>query len=142
MRSTLPALITALALALPMVASAQVYKWVDASGTTHFSETPPPQGVKYQNIRTPSTADQGAPQPASDAASSGADAGKAKAADKRSPQLQRFCSQLESNISLLKSSQPLQRMGSDGKNVPMDNSVRAQQLKQQQQRYDAFCTGQ
>ena len=135
MRSTLPALITALALALPMLASAQVYKWVDANGTTHFSETPPPQGVKYQSVQTPSTSDQ--PQPAEKT-----DDTAAKAKDGRSPQLQRFCSQLESNISLLKSSQPLQRMGSDGKSAPVDNTVRAQQLKQQQQRYDAFCTGQ
>jgi hypothetical protein len=142
MRGTLPTLLTVLtvlALMLPMAASAQVYKWKDAHGTTHFSETPPPQGVKYQSIHTRVDADQPrAPAPGKADQNKDADTGST-AAKGRSPQLKRFCAQLESNIALLKSNQSLQRMGSDGKTAPVNDRVRAQQLKQQQLRYNAYC---
>lgn len=146
MRGTLPTLLIALALTLPMAANAQVYKWKDANGTTHFSETPPPQGVKYQSIHTSIGADQARTDDSDaanqDAANQDNAAGKqADANGKPSPQLERFCAQLQSNITLLKSSQSLQRMGSDGKTVAVNEQVRAQQLKQQQQRYDAYCKG-
>lgn len=141
MRGTLPTLLTVLALMLPMAASAQVYKWKDANGTTHFSETPPPQGVKYESIHT--RADAAQPRttaPDNADKKKNADTGD-KADQGRSAQLKRFCAQLESNISLLKSNQSLQRMGSDGKAAPVNDKVRAQQLKQQQQRYEAYCQG-
>ena len=146
MRGTLPTLLTlltVLALMLPMSASAQVYKWKDANGTTHFSEMPPPQGVKYQSIHTRADADQprtstpDQPQADNGSVTHGDNGGK----DGRSPQLKRFCAQLKSNIALLKSNQSLQRMGSNGKTSPINDKVRAQQLKQQQQRYNAYCNG-
>jgi hypothetical protein len=141
MRSTLPTLLTALLIALPAIASAQVYKWVDANGTTHFSESPPPQGVKYQSIHTRIGADQPQGSDHNDTGAKDTNPDSGKADNSRSPQLKRFCAQLESNITLLKSKQPLQRMGSDGKTTQVDDAVRAQQLKQQQQRYNAYCNG-
>lgn len=33
-----------LLLVLPMMAAAQVYRWVDEQGKVHFTQTPPPQG--------------------------------------------------------------------------------------------------
>ncbi|MGH8213816.1 MAG: DUF4124 domain-containing protein, partial [Rhodanobacteraceae bacterium] len=47
------------ALAVCASASAQVYKWKDANGTTHYSDVPPPAGSKYDrmsvssNVATP-----------------------------------------------------------------------------------------
>ncbi len=44
---------TVLALAVCLIAldaSAQVYRWVDAKGTTHFSNSPPPPGVNAELI--------------------------------------------------------------------------------------------
>lgn len=39
--------------ALPLLAEAAVYRWVDASGQVHYSQTPPPEvGAVPQNIRT------------------------------------------------------------------------------------------
>ncbi len=35
-------------------ASAQMYKWVDAKGKTHFSDQPPPEGVKPATIKSAS----------------------------------------------------------------------------------------
>ena len=31
-------------------ASAQAYKWTDAQGTVHYSESAPPQGTKYSRV--------------------------------------------------------------------------------------------
>jgi len=39
-----------LALATIDVAAQQVYRWVDAAGTTHFSNSPPPPGVTAERI--------------------------------------------------------------------------------------------
>src|ERR1700743_1421670 len=41
-----PSIALALLLVAPL-ATAQVYKWTDAQGTTHFSQSPPPVGTKY-----------------------------------------------------------------------------------------------
>ncbi len=62
--------------ALPVLAQATVYRWVDASGQVHYSQTPPPEvGALPQNIRTvpasppapnaakPATAEPGAAKP-------------------------------------------------------------------------------
>ncbi|MBB6184104.1 DUF4124 domain-containing protein [Oleiagrimonas soli] len=141
MRGTLPTLLTTLLLALPMLASAQVYKWTDANGTAHFSDSPPPQGVKYENIKTRADADQ----PRIDREATASDSGSETKADSakdsgRSVQLRRFCAQLQSNIALLKSSQSVQRLDSEGKTTPVDEKARAQQLQQQQQRYNAYCS--
>jgi hypothetical protein len=37
----------------PLVAFAQMYKWVDENGRTQFSDRPPPPGVKYTVINAP-----------------------------------------------------------------------------------------
>lgn len=60
-------------LLLPALASAQtsVYRWVDASGQVHFSQTPPPGGRDYDLIKggraTPPTPDPGPGDVAADA---------------------------------------------------------------------------
>jgi hypothetical protein len=43
-------LLCAVALALPMVANAQVYKWKDKSGKVHYTDTPPPSNVQTKTI--------------------------------------------------------------------------------------------
>jgi hypothetical protein len=45
-------------------ASAQIYKWMDAQGQTHFSNVAPPQGVKATVVDP--NAKEGAPAPAPD----------------------------------------------------------------------------
>ncbi len=41
----------ALCLALPLPASAQLYKWVDANGKVQYSDKPPPSNVKTDKLR-------------------------------------------------------------------------------------------
>jgi glutaredoxin len=51
--STMLALLTlGLSLCLAGGASAQVYKWKDAQGVTHFSDTPPPPSVARVEVKT------------------------------------------------------------------------------------------
>lgn len=147
MRCTLPTLLATLLLVLPVMASAQVYKWKDAHDTIHFSDSPPPSGVKYTVLKTRPNADK--PRVAartSDAAgnqgldstgthaSSGSDTQTA-----RDSQLKRFCAQIKSNIELLQSSQAMGQINTDGRTVALSPKMRAHQLQQQQQRYKAYC---
>ena len=39
-----------LLLLFPVLAHAQVYRWTDAKGTVHYSNSPPPQGVKATRL--------------------------------------------------------------------------------------------
>jgi len=40
-----------LALCVALPASAQMYKWVDSNGKIHYSDKPPPSGVKSKTLR-------------------------------------------------------------------------------------------
>lgn len=46
--------IMALSLCLALPAMAQMYKWVDANGEVHYSDRPPPSGVKNEKLQMPS----------------------------------------------------------------------------------------
>ncbi len=51
MKSSKIVIITLLAIsALPMLASAEVYKWKDKDGSVRYSDTPPPSNVKQEAI--------------------------------------------------------------------------------------------
>jgi hypothetical protein len=51
---------------VPLLAQAQMYKWVDENGHTQFADRPPPEGVKFEIIKPP----PGAPKATSEAPSS------------------------------------------------------------------------
>ena len=143
----LPAFVfAAAALALAASAGAQVYKWKDSNGTTHYSDAPP-IGTNYQkvqvntNVSTPVTP---APAPNSNTnASSQADAHSAPAptppvrdtADNRA----KLCKQLDSNISLLNSNSPVLSNG-DGPPKNLDEAQRKQALASAQSQKKQYCS--
>lgn len=43
-------LITCLLLTLPMLASAEIYKWKDKDGAVRYSDTPPPSNVQQESL--------------------------------------------------------------------------------------------
>jgi hypothetical protein len=53
-----------LLLLLPMLAHAQVYRWVDAKGTVHYSNSAPPPGVRASKVDIEATAGAAATQSA------------------------------------------------------------------------------
>lgn len=58
--------VLALLIALPQVASAQIYKWKDKDGTTRYSDTPPTSNVPYESLSGKKSAPA---KPAADAVS-------------------------------------------------------------------------
>ncbi|WP_250625135.1 DUF4124 domain-containing protein [Pinirhizobacter soli] len=128
MRRLLPLLLIVVATA----ASAQAYKWKDASGTVHYSDTPPPTGTDYKNVKTTgSTSPLGpsaVPTPSSSAAKPSADAGNKS-----------VCTDLQKNMALLSGTEPLSIDGPNGKQVALDDTHRRQELSLAQDQYKQNC---
>ncbi len=133
-------------LLLAPLASAQVYKWVDAKGTVHFSQTPPPPGVKYQLMHmasdtgssmmgTPSTVTSTHANAANSDQAPGAQAPVANTPANRVE----LCKQLQQNMTLLNSPEALNVAGANGKPVALDAQARAQQKAQTQAQIQQFC---
>lgn len=143
MQRLLKPLIVALAAALPLAAAAQVYTWKDASGTVHYSQSPPPHGVKYHQIRLhginqPSTP---APAPAPDGSAGNTPthtAGTGPMVD-NSTNRKRFCKQTQANMQLLQSKQPVTRTGPKGKTHLLDRGQRGVELEHARQQYARYC---
>jgi hypothetical protein len=136
-----------LLLCLPLAVSAQVYKWTDAHGTVHFSDTAPPHGVKYTRVktatrRTTTPAAASAKDNTADANGSGH-----KAADTDEPartadnpaNRKKLCHNLDANIKLLQGDRPVITQDDDGKPQVMSPSSRSQELTREQQQYQQFC---
>lgn len=130
----------ALALLLPVsLASAQVYKWKDASGTVHYSETPPPsQATKYKQMTpaadapaTPAAAPAAAPAPA---ASAPAQTTVADTPENRA----KLCGSLKTNLAALQGSGAVVMQQGD-KQTALDAAQRKQQADASQAQYQLYC---
>jgi hypothetical protein len=134
-----------LALALLLLAPAvvaQVYKWTDARGTVHYSETPPPQGTPFKRISTAGT-EQPSP-PAATAATAATNPVKPATHDNgelpNTPENRaKVCASLKANLELLKGKDAVV-MEQDGKPVALDDSQRAQQVALAEKQYQQFCS--
>lgn len=127
-------------LLLAPLATAQVYKWTDGSGTVHYSETPPPQGTKFDKVTTTGTVEPLAAPAASDA-DDNREAPPEKAADPvaDTPENRsKLCDTLKANLDALSGSGPVV-MQEDGKNVALDDTQRQQQSASAQSQYDQYC---
>lgn len=142
MRRITPPLLLLLLLALPLAAAAQVYKWTDASGTVHFSDSPPPQGTKYTNIKTSTSAVGSnpvakAPAPAAEATPKPAD--KPKRIEDTPENRDKLCTNLKSNIALLQGGQPLTVDDDKGARVAMPDERRRQELATAEGQAKQYC---
>jgi hypothetical protein len=132
---------------LPLAVSAQqIYKWVDANGTVHFSQNPPKDG-SYQNV-TPQ-------QPISGTTTGGAHGAKmygsapAAASTPDNAALQsktdneERCAKARERISFLqeKTAHRLMVTGDDGQPARMTDEQFDQQLKDAQDAADKYCNG-
>lgn len=132
--SPLARVLTALVLAgLALSASAQVYKWKDAKGVTHYGDAPPAR-VKATAVRT-------APAPKAPAAPTGTPAAAAAPGGAGAQSAQ--CTTARKNLGLLQGSAPVGvDANGDGKpEATMDATQRAAQAKLAQAGIDAYCTG-
>lgn len=138
-------LIAVALLLLAPLANAQVYKWTDASGTVHYSETPPTQGTKFNKVKTngsvePLAAPAPAPADKPAQASTAATAAAAPIAD--TPENRHtLCESLKTNIAALQGSGPVV-MQQDGKSTALDDSQRKEQTGSAQAQYQQYCQAQ
>ncbi|HEY0196993.1 MAG TPA: DUF4124 domain-containing protein [Rhodanobacter sp.] len=128
-------------LLLAPVATAQVYKWTDAHGTTHYSETPPAAGTNFKKVKANGSAESlGAPAPASSSAStSGNTAPSSDQPLANTPENRgKMCDSLKANLAALQGSAPVV-MQQDGKTVVLDGDQRKLQANVAQSQYQAYC---
>lgn len=134
------------------LACAQVYKWTDAHGTTHYSETPPPAGTKYSQITVTGT-DTPAAAPTNTntdtSGSSGNDTSSTGAGGRAAPPMAdtpenraKLCTSLKANIATLQGSGPVVMQGAGGKQQLLNADQRKQQLSAAQAQYGQYCANQ
>jgi len=133
---------------LPPLAGAQVYKWTDAHGTVHYSQTAPDKGVSFQQIKTTGDAthaqDDDAMEPVAESATPEAapatqPAPAASQAIADTPDNRRMlCDSLQSNLAVLKGSTPVV-VNQDGKSTALDDSQRQQKIADTEAQYAQYC---
>lgn len=127
-------------LLLTPIAFAQAYKWTDANGTTHYSETPPPTGTNYKRITTTGSVEPLAPPAATadkPAEASAVDSTPKTVAD--TPENRAgLCASLMNNLAALKGSTPVV-MQQAGKPVALDDAARKTQMDKAQSQYNQYC---
>lgn len=139
-------LIVAALLMLPVLASAQVYKWTDAGGTVHFSQAPPPQGVKFDKIKTNvnaaslNNAATNTPPAASTEPASQPSESQPKTVPDTADNRKTLCASLKANLATLQASAPVV-VQQDGNQAVLDAAQRKQQAATAQSRYDEYCQG-
>lgn len=133
-------LIAVALLLLTPLAIAQAYKWTDASGTVHYSETPPAQGTNYKKVRTTGTVEAPVPMaPATDSEGSRETAAAPAAPVADTPENRtKLCASLKTNLAALQGSGPVV-VQQNGKDTALDADQRKQQVTTAQSQYDQYC---
>lgn len=129
-------IVLALLAAAPLAAS-EIYTWKDARGVTHYSETPPPAGTRFEVRRMAGTAPSSTPATPTPAttpaaataananASAGGDAGQ--------------CDLARKNVAALKAEGAVQQVGADGKPRELSANERTDQLALSEAAVRAYC---
>ncbi len=133
--------VAALLSMVPAAGMAEVYKWVDDDGVTHYSQQPPPEGtptVITPSADTPSSAD-GAP----DADADEQDDGSADAEDGDGEQetIADFCEEMREREKVLEGDRPIRIKAEDGTLTELDDEGRAQRLERVQGQLREHCQG-
>lgn len=141
-----------LALALP--AAADMYKWVDEKGVTHYSETPPPEGTKAKKldlVPSPPNAPAAKPESPEDwkareiefrrrrIQKENAEATE-KAQGEHSAEVRKErCAEAQRRLDLLGAGRPLYHVNEKGERVYMEESERATQSARWRKEVDQYC---
>jgi hypothetical protein len=153
MQTRIPSAALAIAATIAFAAASaqqpQVYKWKDASGVTHFSQTPPSNGTAYTKMHLANEPDVSSNPPA--ASGNGDDTGSGSNAPQQTAPASStqpdtafnratLCKQLDSNISLLQGKQPVVTGGADGKQEVMSDNAREAQLATARAQQAQYCS--
>jgi hypothetical protein len=124
----------------PWCMAAQIYKWVDAQGVTHF-DAQPPRGQPSTTVQTPSS------PPPKPAAMPGSDTlGDQKAIDDKvkkqvadqQTQLKQFCEQARTNLAQLQNN-PRLREEVEGQLRRLDDAQRQERIVEAQKQIAQNC---
>ncbi|MBK5527566.1 DUF4124 domain-containing protein [Pseudomonas sp. TH06] len=124
----------------PWCMAAQIYKWVDAQGVTHF-DSQPPQGQQSTTLQTPSS-----PPPKPAAMSGSSVLGNQKAIDDKvkkqvadqQAQLKQFCEQARTNLAQLQNN-PRLREEVEGQLRRIDDAQRQERIAEAQKQIAQNC---
>ncbi|MEW9571195.1 DUF4124 domain-containing protein [Rhodanobacter sp. Si-c] len=137
-------IVVALLLVAPLAVAQQIYKWTDAKGTVHYSQSAPPEGTRYQQVKLASGVESGdapAPQPATDDTPAPADNPAPMPMTDTPANRTKLCATLKSNLTALQGGGPVV-MQQGGKPVLLDASQRKQQVDTANAQYQQYCAGQ
>ena len=131
----LPLLIVVV-LALPAAAAAEtLYKWTDAEGITHYSDSPPPEDSDFEarEIRV-----DPAPPPIAEAPEAAATASTDAQA---TPTASENCTRVRANVETLERSEVVRMdLDGDGTSEALTDAQREQQLEIAQRQVEVYCT--
>ncbi|KAB7623222.1 DUF4124 domain-containing protein [Alkalilimnicola sp. S0819] len=141
----LKTLLTAILLALPLLATAQVYKWTDENGQVHYGSQPPKQGqadrIKLRAAPPAPRQEKSEPTQAKD--ESGGEqrrtAAEKEAEAARRAQLQENCAIARKNLAVLQEPTHRRFRTDDGEITYFDDEQRQQRIDQAQAYIDENC---
>jgi uncharacterized membrane protein YqiK len=141
---------------MSFAANAQVYKWVDSKGVTHYDEKPP-ENSKSKEVRLRESTPSNKPAPGAAAPAAGAGAGslqerdrafrqrqaareeeEAKQANART-QREAECKEARSKLADLRQTPRLYDMNEKGERVFLSDKQRDETIAAREQEYNQFC---
>lgn len=132
--------------ALPTLASGQIFKWVDAAGSTHYTQLPPPEGITATKVRrAPAAADNSAtatsqqqPVEAKDTAA-GQTMSEAEVAAENARIAKENCAIAKKNLAELQQGGIKRYRTSDGKVIRLTEEDRQQRIAEANSQIKEFC---
>ncbi len=135
-------IVVALLLLAPLAAAQQIYKWTDAKGTVHYSQSAPPQGTRFTQVKlaggVESSADSTPAQPAAETAPPPAAPAPSGPVADTPDNRAKLCDTLKSNLATLQGSGPVV-MQQNGKPTVLDDAQRKQQIDSANAQYQQYC---
>jgi hypothetical protein len=134
---------------LPLAAAAEMYKWVDEKGVTHYSEQPPPDGKANKvDIKSSGPADAA---PAADWRQKERDARQTKIQKDQQEENQRTgeqnaaatrknnCLESQRQLTIAQAPRPLFQVDEKGEKVYLDDKERQRQIDGWQANVKKYC---
>jgi hypothetical protein len=134
--------IVALLSMLPAIGVAEVYKWVDEDGVTHYSQQPPPQGSATMiTPDAPADTASGGDAPGEAGDGEGGEESGESDGDGEQETIAEFCQELRDKEKVLQSDRPIRIKAADGTLTDLDDEGRAQRLERIQGQLRDHCQG-
>lgn len=120
----------------PGAGAAEVYKWIDEEGVTHYSQQPPPQGEEVVIETRPGS--QSAPEAAGNGGD-GDDTADGDEADGEQETIADFCADMRDEQGILQGDGPVRVKGEDGTLTKLDDEARAERLERIESQLEEHC---